>query len=147
MVVVQLLAADQDAPGNNVGARVRDIVAAVAEVVANAVDHPGGPERDPGHLCEPYEDARYDAESEGVDAEQHEYSDVGVARVPVALDPVVRRAVAVALERFLVERLRDVEEHAGPEHAVDAVDLRAVRILDRLALGVVLAMDRRPFLG
>jgi hypothetical protein len=43
--------------------------------------------------------------------------------------------------------LKDVEEHAEPQHAVDAARLRAVRIVRRLALRVVLAMDRRPLLG
>jgi hypothetical protein len=37
-----------------------------------------------------------------------------------------------------------VEEHAEPKYPVDAVDLRAVRILRGFALGVVLAMDRTP---
>src|SRR3979411_273725 len=55
--------------------------------------------------------------------------------------------MTVALERLLVERLLHVQEHAGPQHAIDAVNLGAMRIFDGLALGVVLAVDRRPFLG
>src|SRR5712664_3360056 len=55
--------------------------------------------------------------------------------------------MTVALERLLVERLLDVQEHPGPQHAIDAVNLGAMRIFHGLALGVVLAVDRRPFLG
>ena len=69
------------------------------------------------------------------------------ARVDVALHPVVGRAVPVPLERLAVVRLFDVEEHAAPEHAVDPVHLRTVRVLVGLALRVVLAVDRRPLLG
>jgi len=43
-------------------------------------------------------------------------------------------------------RLLHVEHHAGPEDAIDAEDARAVRVVHGLALGVVLAMDRRPLL-
>ncbi len=69
------------------------------------------------------------------------------AGVEVALEPVVGRAVAVALDRLAVVRFLDVEEHAGPEHPVDAQDLRAVRVVGGFALGVVLAVDRCPLLG
>ena len=57
MVVVQFLAADEDAPRHDVGACVGHVVAAVTEVVANAVNDAGSPERNPGDLREPDEQA------------------------------------------------------------------------------------------
>ena len=63
------------------------------------------------------------------------------------VEGVVRRAVAVALEGFLVARLFHIEEDAGPQNPVDAIHLRAVGIVGRFALGVVLAVNGRPFLG
>ena len=47
VVVVQFLAADDDAPGRDVGRRVRRLEVAVAPPVAEAVDDAGGGDRDP----------------------------------------------------------------------------------------------------
>src|SRR5690349_2962952 len=66
--------------------------------------------------------------------------------VKMPLDPVVGRAVAVALQGLLVEGFRHVEEDAGPQHTVDAVNLGAMRVVGRLALCVVLAVNGGPFL-
>ena len=82
-----------------------------------------------------------------VQEEQHHDALLVVRRVDRALEPVVRRAVAVALHGLGVVRFLHVQEHAAEEHAPDAVELRAVRVLRRLALGVVLAVDRGPLLG
>ena len=46
--------------------------------------------------------------------------------------------------KFALRACVAVELHAAPHHRVDALELRAVRIFLGLALGVVLAMDRRP---
>src|SRR5690606_10162750 len=64
-----------------------------------------------------------------------------------ALDPVVGRAVAVAGQGFLVLGFGAVQLGTFPHDLLDAEDLRAVRILLTLALGVVLAVDGRPGLG
>jgi hypothetical protein len=115
--------------------------------MAEAVDDAGRPERNPDHLDAPDQHSRPDAEAEDV-YQQHDHdADLLARRVDVPFHPVVRRAVAVAFHGFLVARLLHVEEHAAPQHAVDAQLLRAVRIFRPLALGVVLAVDRRPFLG
>ena len=53
VVVVQLFAADDQAPGRDVGAGVRRLEVAVAPVVADAVDDAGGGDRDPEHLHGP----------------------------------------------------------------------------------------------
>ncbi len=57
MVVVQLFAADQDAPGHQVGGGVAALEVAIADGMAQAVDHAGGPERNPHHLDRPDGDA------------------------------------------------------------------------------------------
>jgi hypothetical protein len=70
---------------------------------------------------------------------------VRVRRIDVPLHPVVGRAPAVLLEVGLVGGRGPVEFGAFEEHLADAGDLRAVRILLGLAMGVVLAMHRDPF--
>ena len=123
VVVVQLLAADQDAPGHDVLARIGHIViVAVAEEVTDAVDHAGGPERDPDDLRQQDQHAGHDAEQGDVDRAHQEQAVDRVARVNVVFHPVVGRAVTVALHRFLVGRFLHVQEHATPEDPVDAVD-------------------------
>jgi hypothetical protein len=67
-----------------------------------------------------------------------------VLGVQVALEPVVGRALAITLDRCGFGGFGDVEKHAAPQHPVDAVHLRAVRVFRGLALGVVLAMHRHP---
>jgi len=119
----------------------------ITEEVPHAVDHAGGPERNPGDLRQPDEDARHDAQREEVEPEQQENTAGRKARVEIALHPVVRGPMAIALHGFLVVRLLHIQEHAQPEHAVDAIDLRAVRVFRALALRVVLAMDGSPLLG
>ncbi len=58
MIVVQLFAADEDSPRRHVGADVFGGRVAVAEPVADAVDHARRPERDPGDLREENKSAR-----------------------------------------------------------------------------------------
>ena len=62
------------------------------------------------------------------------------ARREVALDPVIRRADAVAVQRFPVACFLAVELGALPQHLVDAVDLGAVRIFRGLDPRMVLAV-------
>ena len=146
VVVVQFLATDDQAPGRDVGGGVLRLEIAVAPVMAQAVDHAGGPERNPHHLQRPHGQARQ-SEQQHVDDEHERHAPHRAAVVQVALQPVVRRAVAVAGQRFGVLRLGAVQLGALPQHLADAVDLRAVRVFGLLAFGVVLAVDRRPGLG
>ena len=141
---MQLLAADQEAPGRHVGAGVLGRPVAIAPEVADAVDHAGRPEGDPGDLHDE-DQASQDAEEHEVDERREHQAAEHVLRVDVALEPVVGRAVAEALERLGIGGLLAVEEHPAPQHAVDAVDLRAVRILRRLDARMVLAVHRHPF--
>ena len=114
--------------------------------MADAVDDAGGGDRDPEHLHRP--DRRADrAEQHHVEDQHHADALPAERRVEVALDPVVRRAVAELGERFLVLRFGAVQLAAGQQHGLDAARLRAVRVVFGLALGVVLAVDRDPFLG
>ena len=70
-----------------------------------------------------------------------------VARVDVALHPVVRRAVTELAHRFFVLRFGAIEFRAFEQHLPDAARLRAVRIFFGFALRVVLAVNRGPLAG
>ncbi|MPN12772.1 hypothetical protein SDC9_160092 [bioreactor metagenome] len=146
VVVVQFLAADHDAPGHQIGRCVHRFKVAVAPVVAHAVDHASGPERNPQHLHGP--DREADAAKQQHVEDQHQAHTLPrKARIDVALHPVVGRAVAELLERVFVLRLGAIQLRAAPHHRVQAARLRAVRIVFGLALGVVLAVDGHPLLG
>src|SRR6267378_2484851 len=110
MVVVQFLAADEDPPGDDVGARVGDVIAAIAKEVADAVDHARCPERDPRDLRQPDQDTGHHSEEQQVYRERREHAEDRVPGVEVTLHPVVRRTVSIALQRFLVERLFHIQE-------------------------------------
>ena len=147
VIVVEFLAADEDAHREDVGRGIGAIEIAVAPVVPEAVDHAGRPEGNPGNLRDPHQDAWHGAEQNDVD-DQHQ-DDAGLLARPVnmPLQPVIRCAVAVAAQGFLVACFLDVEKNAAPQHPVDSQHLRAVRIFRSLALGVMLAMHCRPFPG
>ena len=70
-----------------------------------------------------------------------------VTGVEIALDPVIRRAVAELDHRFRVLGFGTVELGTAPQHGFDAARLRAMRVFRGLAFGVVLAVNRDPFLG
>ncbi len=147
MVVVQLLAADDDAPGNDVRARVLGRPVAVSPEVADAVDDARRPERDPGDLRDEDQRARNDAEQHDVGGAHQGEAEYRKAGVEVALEPVVGCTVAVAGHRLAVVGFLNVKKHASPEHAIDSDLLRAVRIFNGFAFGVVLAVNRGPLLG
>ena len=86
------------------------------------------------------------AEQHHVDDQHHADTLPAERGVQIALEPVVRRAMAELAERFLVLSFRPVQLAAGQQHGLDAARLRAVRIFLGLALRMVLAMDRDPFL-
>jgi hypothetical protein len=114
--------------------------------VADAVDDAGGGDRDPEHLDRP--DRGTDGAEQEQVGDQHQADALpAVARVEIALDPVVGCAVAELGERLLVLGFGAIELAAGQENGLDAARLRAVGILFGLALGVVLAVDRDPLLG
>ena len=100
VIVVQFLAADEDAHGKDVGRGIGAIEIAVAPVVPEAVDHAGRPERNPGDLRDPHQGARHGAEQDDVDDQHQDDADLLARRVNMPLQPVIRRAVAVAAQAF-----------------------------------------------
>src|SRR3990172_2483347 len=144
MIVVQLLAADQDAPGDDVGAGVADLVIAVAPVMSDAVDDAGGKDGNPDHLYRP--DGNADRTEQPRIGRKHQGDAFpAMARVQVALQPVIRRAVTVLLHRFEIFRLFAIKFRALPHHLADAELPGAVRVVRCFHLGVMLAMDGGPF--
>ena len=97
VVVVQLFATDEDAPRHDVGAGIFAGKVAVTPVMADAVDDAGGKEWNPEHLHGP--DGQADrAEQQHLQRQQDEDAGVGVRCVERALQPVIRRAVAVPFQ-------------------------------------------------
>ncbi|EWS63747.1 hypothetical protein Y695_03018 [Hydrogenophaga sp. T4] len=146
VVIVQFLAANDDAPGRHVGAGVGGFEVAVTPPVANAVDDAGGRDRDPHHLQGPDRHPQH-AEQRDVDDQHETHTQARATGVEVPLHPVVRRVVAITVQGFLVLGFCAVELAAFEEHLLDTEDHRAVRVAFALAFGMVLAVDRRPLLG
>ena len=117
---------------------------AVAPIVADAVDDAGGPERDPQHLHGPDREAGAPNSTTSMtphqaDAQHRVAGCRGCARSsrPACRD---RNSSRLAILAGLA-----VQPDAAEQHALDAADLRAVRIVFGLALGVVLAVHGDPF--
>ncbi len=143
VVVVQFLAADEQAQRRDVGAGVGTVVVAVAPEVADAVDHSGREERYPDHLDRPDSEAG-DAEEDEIRHEHHTAALPDEAGVEIALDPVIGHATTVALQGFGIATLLHVQLGAGPQHRSQAARLRAVRVLGGFAFGMVLAVHGHP---
>ena len=145
VVVVKLLAPDEDPPRHEVRGGVRGLEVPVAGVVAHPVDDPGREERDPGHLDGP------DGEPEGpeeeeVDGEQDDDAGVAAVGVDASLEPVVGGAVAVALHHLLGMG-EPIDLHPFEEDLGQPQDDRAVGVLLGLRVRVVHPVDRGPPLG
>ena len=145
VVVVQLLAANDQAPGREIRAGVGRLVVAVAPVVPHAVDHARRPERNPDHLHGPDSQAQ-GAEQSHIDDEHQRGAEHRMA-VDIALHPVIGRAVAELLQRFPVRRFGAVQLGATAHDSGQASHLRTVGVVDGLATRVVLAVDGHPFPG
>jgi hypothetical protein len=107
---------------------------------------PAAQNGDPHHLDRPHRDAD-DAEQCQVDQRHERHAEHRVLRIDAALEPVVRRAVAILLHRFVVFRLGAIQLGAFEQHLPDAARLRAMRIVLGLAFRVMLAVNRRPLAG
>ncbi|OMP13813.1 hypothetical protein COLO4_00898 [Corchorus olitorius] len=145
VVVVQLFAADDDAPRRHVRRSVFAVEVAVAPEVAQTVDDAGSVNRNPQHLHGPHRQAQR-TEHQHVEDQHQTDALPRELRIHVLLDPIVRRTVAELLDRFLVLGLSAIQLRAFHQHLADASGLRAVRILFGFALGVVLAVNGGPFL-
>jgi len=63
----------------------------------------------------------------------------------MALDPVIRRAAAIGSKQLLVLARHGVKLSALPKQGVDAGNVRTMRILLGIHMGVMFAMYRHPF--
>src|SRR6185436_6961479 len=111
MVVVQLLATDEDAPRHDVGAAVGGRRIAITPVMADAVDHASRPERNPGDLRQENQGPGNDAERDDVGQASQRQSELHVLGVDVALEPIVGGTVTVALDRRAVAGLLYVQQN------------------------------------
>ena len=145
MIVVQLLAADEEAPRREVRRHVGRFEVAIAPPVAETVDDAG---RQNGIqiICSAEIATPWMPNSAMLMMNIRSGPNIRAA-VQVSLEPVGRCADAVLVHRRLVVRGDAIQIHALQHHGLDAEHLRAMRIFLGLALGVVLAMDRDPFLG
>ena len=67
--------------------------------------------------------------------------------VQIALQPVIGRAVAELLDRFRILGFAAIQLSAFAHDFAQATRLRAVRVVNRFTLGVVLAVNGNPFLS
>ena len=67
--------------------------------------------------------------------------------VDIALQPVIRRTMAISFQGFQVLCFFPIELGSFSQHFADAKHLRTVGIGCSFALGVMLTMYCRPFLG
>ena len=94
VVVVQLLATGQQPPRHQIAGGVVAFEVAVTQRVAEAIDDARRHDRHRGHLHRDDDDSR-DTKQHQIGQNQRKQAQVAVARVHVALDPVIRRATAV----------------------------------------------------
>ena len=146
VIIVQLFAADEDAPRYNVGAGVLGLKIAIAPPVADTIDDACGKERYPHHLHRP--DGNADgAEQDGVYHQHRADADAIMYAVDMVFQPVVGRAVTVVFQCFFIRAFDAVQLRALQQQFANAEDLRAVRIFNRFAFRVVLAVNRGPGFG
>ena len=111
--------------------------------MTEAVDHAGGPEGYPGHLQCPQCQADH-AEQDDADRRQERRSQPRPSFVKVAFDPILGRTHPVSRQVDLVASRGLVQVDPAPQDGANAVDLRAMRVLGRLAAGVMLAVHGNP---
>src|SRR5690606_9682907 len=70
-----------------------------------------------------------------------------MARIKIALHPVVGRAMTETLERFSVGSFMTVELCPTEEHFANSVDQGRVRIALALNIGMMFPVNGDPFLG
>ena len=146
VVVVQLFAADDDAPWRHVGAGVDRFEVAVAPPVTQTVDDAGGRHGRPDHLHGPDSQAQ-SAEQGHVDDEHQAHAQARTAGVDVFFQPVVGGVVAVTFQGFFVLGLGAVQLRAFQQDFLDAEHDGAVRVAVLFAFGVVFAVNGGPFFG
>src|ERR1043166_5826372 len=98
VVVVQLLATEPDSDRRNVSTLVLHGEVAIPERVPDAVHDSRGPERNPQHLNTPDHRTHEEPEQIHIDTEHDDDAKPVEAIEHVALEPVVRRSLAVLLQ-------------------------------------------------
>ena len=146
VVVVQLFARDQDAPGRDIGAGISHLKVTVAPEMGSAVDDAGRHDGRPGHLHRPHGQASR-AEQQHVDHQHHAHALPREGGVEMPLEPIVWRAMPEARQSFFVFGFGPVQLCALQQHGFDAVHMGTVRVFGLLAFGMVFAVDRSPLLG
>ncbi|MNM61401.1 hypothetical protein D3C81_727020 [compost metagenome] len=146
VVVVQLFAADDDAPRHQVGGGVAAFEVAIADGMPQAIDDASGPHRNPHHLHGPDGQAER-AEQRQIDERHQGHAGDGEARIDIPLQPVIRAVLAVDAQGFGVLRLFLIQFGALAQDRAQALVDRAVRVIGGFAFGVVLAVDGSPLAG
>ena len=146
VVVMQLLAPDEDGDGIQVGGGVVGLEVAVAPGVAQAVDDAGREDRHGRHLEGKDRDAD-DTEEQHVQDEQRVDAAGREAQVHIALQPVIRGALAVLGDHVGIAGIHPIEFGALEQHFLQAEHHGAVGVARLLAQGMVLAMDGNPLAG
>ena len=108
VIVVQLFAANKDAPRHQIGGRIAAFEVAITHRMAQTVHHACGPHRNPHHLDGP--DGQADGpEQQQVDGQHDCHAQQLVARVDVSFNPVFRAVFAVNAQGFRVLRFVTVK--------------------------------------
>src|SRR5437868_3931028 len=102
MIVVQLFATNPYTPWNQVGCSITAVVVAVTPEMTETVDDTGGPEWNPRHLDAPDQQTWQNPEQAHVDNQHDGHTELLAAAINIALEPVVWRAMTVAVHGFLV---------------------------------------------
>ena len=146
VIVMQLFAANQDAPGRNIGGSVTAFEIAVADSVAKAIDHARSKHGDPHHLYGPHGDAQRAEQGEVYQCHKGYATDLEAA-VDIALDPVIRAVLAVDAQGVFVFGLFHIKLCALAQYGRQSFVNGAVGIFWRLAFGMVFTVNSGPFTG
>ena len=145
MVVVELLAEDPDPPGIEIVAVVARPEGPVAERVSETVDDVPR-QRHPEHHARPDDEPGDEPEQEQVEDEHEPEPQTAALRVDVALDPVFRSPFPVLFKQRVVFRSLPIEEEPAEGDVRETLERGRVGIALPVGVGMVLAVDRNPFL-
>src|SRR5262249_2215060 len=143
-IVVELLAAQPNRDRGNVPALVLHLEVPIAERMADAVHDTRGPERNPHHLHGPDERSNEKAEQIDVRAEHDDDPEPVQAAEQDALDPIVRRPLAVLLEHAGLANRAAVVERTFEDDVAQPLEEWAMGIAFAVGERVVLTMAGDP---
>ena len=146
MIIVQLLATEQQRPGHEVGRGGGHLEAAVTDRVAEPVDDAAGKKRLRHQMHGDHHDAR-NTEQQQVRGDERHDAKVRIAAVETPFEPVLRRAAPVVLQRLRIVRRDAVQFIALEQHAPQSKHHGTVGVAGLIGVRMVAAVDRDPFLG